>query len=234
MSENDVQLQQAVLDELRWEPRVKAAHIGVSAEAGVVTLVGDVESYAEKHAAGIAAGHVRGVRGLADELVVRLPVESERSDADIAAAALGRLFWDVAVPRDRVLVEVEDGWVTLTGELDGHHQREAVEQDIRGLHGVVGVSNRIVLKAKVDTANLSDDITYALHRFWMFNPQTIGVRAEGGRITLTGTVHCWADRQKCADTAWAAPGATHVQNDIVVALQGEQSAALAQAHSVAA
>jgi osmotically-inducible protein OsmY len=234
MSKNDAELQQAVLDELRWDPRVNAAHIGITALAGVVTLTGDVESYAEKHAAGIAAGRVPGVRGLADKLVVRLPVESERSDADIAAAALGRLFWDVIVPPDRVQVEVEDGWVTLTGELAGHHQREAAEADIRSLHGVVGVSKRLTLKAKVDTANLSDDITYALHRFWMFNSQNIGVRAEGGRITLSGTVHSWADRQKCADTAWAAPGATNVQNDIVVTLlPGDASGVRAEGHLAA-
>ncbi len=216
MSNDDAELQQSVLDELRWQPRVQAAHIGVTAEAGVVTLTGDVASFAEKHAAVQAAGSVRGVRALAEELVVRLPIESVRSDADIAGAAISRLFWDVAVPQNRVLVVVEQGWVTLTGELDGHHQREAAEDDIRGLHGVVGLSNRITLKAQVNTANLSDDITYALHRFWMFNPKTIGVTAEGGRIRLSGTVHSWLDRQKCAETAWAAPGATHVENDIVV------------------
>ncbi len=216
MSNDDAELQQAVLDELRWEPRVDAAQIGVVAKAGVVTLTGEVASFAEKHVAEQAAGRARGVLALAEEMIVRLPVESERSDADIAGAAIGRLFWDVAVPKDRVLVEVEQGWVTLTGELDGQHQREAAAADIRSLHGVVGLSNRITLKANVDTANLHDDIAYALHRFWLFNPKTIAVSAEGGRIRLTGTVHSWQDRQKCEDTAWAAPGATHVQNDIVV------------------
>lgn len=216
MSDDDAGLQQAVMDELRWEPRVDAAHIGVTARAGVVTLTGNVACFAQKQAAELAAGRVRGVRALAEDLIVRLPVESERSDADIAAAAISRLFWDVSVPQNRVLVEVDEGWVTLTGELDGHHQREAAAADIRGLHGVVGLSNRITLRANVDTANLSDDITYALHRFWLFNPKTIGVTASGGRITLTGTVHSWRDRQTCAETAWAAPGAIHVQNDITV------------------
>ncbi len=216
MSDDDAELQQAVLDELRWEPRVEAAHIGVTAKAGVVTLTGEVASFAEKQVAERTAGRARGVLALAEDLIVRLPVESERSDADIAGAAIGRLFWDVAIPKDRVLVEVEQGWVTLTGELDGQHQREAAADDIRGLYGVVGLSNRITLKAKVDAANLHDAIRYALHRFWLFNPKTVGVSAEGGRIRLTGIVHSWQDRQKCADTAWAAPGATHVQNDIVV------------------
>jgi osmotically-inducible protein OsmY len=212
----DSQLQQDVLAEFKWEPSVTAGHIGVTAKHGVVTLSGHVDSYAQKHAAEAAARRVKGVKGVAEEIEVRLPFDTKRSDDDIAAAAIYRLAWNVSVPKDSVIVRVENGWVTLTGQVDWWYQREAVEHDIRPLLGVVGVSNQTTIKPRVDTATLSDDITHALHRSWYFNPDNIHVRADGGRIVLTGTVQSPHDRQVAAETAWSAPGATNVENDIAV------------------
>src|ERR1700677_2606798 len=108
----DNQLQKAVLEELRWEPRVTAAHIGVTAKAGVVALTGHVGSYVEKHAAETAASRVKGVKAVAEEIEVKLPFEVKRGDEEIAAAAADRLAWDVAIPNDSVKVKVEKGWVT--------------------------------------------------------------------------------------------------------------------------
>jgi osmotically-inducible protein OsmY len=213
---NDIQLQQAVLAELKWEPSVTAAHIGVTAKGGVVALTGHVESYVEKHAAETAAGRVKGVKAVAEEIEVRLPFETKRGDEDIAAAALSRLSWDVSIPRDAVKVKVEKGWITLTGEVDWHYQTQAAEQDVRGLFGVVGVSNQTTIKPKINVSNLSDDITHALHRSVFFDPKEVTVSARGGSITLTGTVHSWHDRQVAASTAWAAPGATAVVNEIAI------------------
>jgi osmotically-inducible protein OsmY len=213
---NDIQLQQAVLAELKWEPSVTAAHIGVTAKGGVVALTGHVESYVEKHAAETAAGRVKGVKAVAEEIEVRLPFETKRGDEDIAAAALSRLSWDVSIPRDAVKVKVEKGWITLTGEVDWHYQTQAAEQDVRGLFGVVGVSNQTTIKPTVNVSNLSDDITHALHRSVFFDPKEVTVSARGGSITLTGTVHSWHDRQVAASTAWAAPGATAVVNEIAI------------------
>ncbi len=122
---SDDQLQQAVLAELSWEPSVTAAHIGVTAKDGVVTLTGHVESFAQKHAAEAAARRVRGVDAVAEEIEVRLPVDTRRSDEDIAAAAIDRLAWDVSIPRDAVQVTVEQGWLTLSGEVDRHYQQQA-------------------------------------------------------------------------------------------------------------
>jgi osmotically-inducible protein OsmY len=147
---NDSQLQQAVLAELKWEPSVTAAHIGVTAKGGVVALTGQVESYVEKHAAETAAGRVKGVKAVAEEIEVRLPLEKKRGDEEIAAAALGRLSWDVSVPRDAVKIKVEKGWITLTGEVDWHYQTQAAEQDVRGLLGVLGVSNQTTIKSRID------------------------------------------------------------------------------------
>jgi osmotically-inducible protein OsmY len=212
----DSQLQQDVLAEFKWEPSVTAGHIGVTAKHGVITLSGHVDSYAQKHAAETAARRVKGVKGVAEEIEVRLPFDTKRNDDDIAAAAIDRLAWNVSVPKDSIVVKVENGWVTLTGQVDWWYQKDAVERDVRPLAGVVGVSNQMTIKPRIDTASLSDDITHALHRSWNFNPDNVHVRAEGGKIFLTGTVQSPYDRQVAARTAWSAPGATNVENDIAV------------------
>jgi len=119
-------------------------------------------------------------------------------------------------PKDAIKIVVEKGWVTLTGQVEWHYQKEAATADIRGLLGVVGVSDDITIKAKVNALNLSDNIMHALHRSWFFDPNTIKVSADGGKIRLTGSVHSPHDRQVAADTAWAAPGATAVENNIAI------------------
>jgi osmotically-inducible protein OsmY len=215
MSE-DSKLQQAVLEELSWEPSVTAAHIGVSANAGVVTLTGHVDNYAAKSAAENAVRRVKGVRGVAEEMEVHLPMDTQRGDAAIAAAAIERLSWNVSVPRDAITVSVEKGWVALSGEVDWWYQKDAAEQDVRRLWGVVGVSNQVTIKPRVDTGGLSDDITHALHRSWFFDPDNVKVTAKDGRVKLTGTVRSWQERQTAASTAWAAPGAISVENDLAV------------------
>jgi osmotically-inducible protein OsmY len=214
---NDNRLQQAVLEELNWEPSVTAAHIGVTANAGVVTLTGHVESFAQKHAAEVAVRRVKGVKAIAGEIEVRLPYETKRSDEEIAGAAIGRFEWDVSIPRDTVKVTVDKGWITLTGEVDWYYQKDSASVDVRTLFGVTGVSNQITIKPTVNTLNISDDIMHALGRSWFFDPKTISVSAQGGKVRLTGTVSSWHDRQIAATTAWAAPGATAVENDIAVA-----------------
>jgi osmotically-inducible protein OsmY len=212
----DAQLQQAVLSELNWEPSVDPAHIGVTAKDGVVTLMGHVATYGQKQAAESAARRVKGVSAVAEEIEVRLPFETKRGDDDIAAAVVDRLGWDVSIPRDTVKVRVENGWVTLTGQVDWYYQKSAAQQEIRWLFGVVGVSNQITIKARPDTSKISDDISHALHRSWLFDSKTINVSATGGHIRLTGTVRSPQERQVAVTTAWAAPGATAVENDLLV------------------
>src|SRR5271169_1923259 len=142
MTMTDSSLQQAVLDELNWQPSVKAANIGVTAKDGVVTLTGHVGSYAEKWAAERAAGSVLGVKAVAEELEVRYPFEKKEDDADIAQRALQVLSSDIEVPKDKVKVKVEKGLVTLSGNLDWHYQRSAAEADVRKLHGVIDLNNQ--------------------------------------------------------------------------------------------
>lgn len=212
----DLHLQNAVLAELRWEPSVDAAHIGVAAEGGIVTLTGHVSNYAAKQAAEHAAGRVKGVKAVAEEIEVKLPDISQCSDEDIAAAAIHRIAWDVAMPKDAINIVVEKGRITLTGEVDGHYQKIAAEQDVRRLRGVTDVTNHITIKPRVDVVNLSDDITHALGRSWFFDPKTISVSAEGGKVRLAGTVETPHDRQLAAATAWAAPGVTDVVNNLII------------------
>jgi osmotically-inducible protein OsmY len=212
----DLHLKESILAELKWEPSVNAAHIGVTTKNGVVSLLGHVESYAEKAAAEKAAGRVKGVRALAEEIEVRLPYSIKHGDDDIATQAVNRLAWNSSVPKDAVKVKVEKGWVTLTGTVDWNYQKTSAADDIRWLSGIVGMSNNITIKPRVNAENISHDIDVALHRSWFWDPETVFVKADGGKVTLTGTVDTWYDRQVAGTTAWAAPGATSVANDIRV------------------
>ena len=212
---NDKQLKQSVLDQLEWEPSVNSAHIGVAAKDGVVTLMGHVESYWEKSAAEKAARRVKDVKAVAEELEVCLPSGVKHGDEDIAASAVSRLKWDSSVPKDAVKVKVEKGFLTLNGEVDWHYQHEVAADDVRGLWGVVGVSNQITIKPKPNTSKIKKDILVALDRAW-FDPATINVSAQGGKVTLTAKVESWYERDEAGSTAWAAPGTTSVENDLVL------------------
>lgn len=212
---DDKHLMQAVIDELNWEPSVNSANIGVTAKDGVVTLMGHVGSYSEKYAAEKAVRRVKSVKAIAEEIEVKLPLGVERSDEEIAAAAIGRLKWDAAVPSDAVKVKVEKGRVTLTGQVDWHYQQQAAADDIRSLWGVTGVSNQIAIKPKADASNIKENILIALHRSW-FDPSTIKVAVDGGKVKLSGSVDDWNEWSLAASAAWAAPGTTSVENRIRV------------------
>jgi len=213
---NDNELQQAVLAELNWEPSISAAHIGVSANTGVVTLTGHVDSFLQKHSAQQASLRVKGVKAVADEIEVQLPFDLEKTDDEIASAAVDRLWWDVSVPRDAIKVSVDKGWVTLTGQVDWYYQKSAAEDDIRRLFGVVGLSNQTTLRPKVDVPHIRNNIEHALRRAWFFDEGNLTVSADGGTVRLGGTVHSLHDRQAVESTAWAAPGVTDVIDEISI------------------
>jgi osmotically-inducible protein OsmY len=218
MTKTNTQLQQDVLQELKYEPSVDASDIGVTAKDGIVSLTGNVKNYAEKYAAVHAAERVAGVRAVADEMKVDLPSTHVRNDQDIAKAASNALEWDVWVPNKQIKVEVDDGWITLEGEVDYKYQQTAAENAVRNLIGVKGVANLINLKKpSVKYFEVKTTIENALQRAAELDAQRIQVEVDGDKVVLRGDVRSWAERGEAERAAWSAPGVGRVEDDLVVA-----------------
>lgn len=213
---SDMQLREAVLEELDFEPAVDAAHIGVAAHAGVVTLSGFVASYADKLAAERAARRVKGVRAVAEEIEVRLPSDKKTADDEIARRAVNILKWQIGLPADRIGVIVEKGVVTLTGEVEWGFQRRDAEAAIHKLTGVIGVDNRIRVRSTVDAGAVRVQIEKALRRSAEVDASRISIETFGDKVILRGKVHAWYERNLAEQAAWAAPGVTGVEDHIQI------------------
>ena len=213
----DAQLKKDVMEELRWEPSVTASDINVATRDGVVTLSGTVPHYAEKLAAERATQRVEGVKAIAEEMEVHPTGTYERKDSDIAEAVVNSLRWHVWVP-SHVQATVENGWVTLTGSVTWGFQRNSAEDTVRYLPGVKGVSNNIILKPSAQPTAIKDLIVKALKRDAEIDAKNIDVLADGGKVTLAGTVTSWDEREEAATAAWSAPGVTSVENNIAVSV----------------
>ncbi len=218
----DVNLQHHVIEELDWEPSVDAAHIGVIAREGVVTLTGHVPVYAEKIAAEEVVKRVHGVRAIANEIEVRPEGIHVHDDEDLAAAALHTLEWDAGVPHERVKVTVRDGWITLDGSVDRQFHKSAVDRALRHLKGTRGVTNSILIQPQEGMAEppagvaAKDRIEAALVRSATLNSRQISVETEQRTVILTGDVHSHAERDEAERIAWAAVGVAQVENLITI------------------
>lgn len=212
----DMELRRDVEAELAWEPSIDAAKIGVAVTKGVVTLTGEVDSYAEKYKAERAVERVVGVSGIVNEIKVDL--RHERTDTDIATDAAEALRNNTFVPADQVRVIVVNGWITLKGEVAYEFQRRAAEQAVRLLRGVRGVSNLISVEPTVEPKNVKQEIEKTFQRQAMLGARNISVEVSGDEVILRGTVHSWLERREAEKAAWAAPGVRSVKNYITVSV----------------
>ena len=216
-TKTDAQLLRDVADELKWDPTLGGAEIGVAAKDGVVTLSGQLDSYAKKYAAERAAERVAGVRAIAEDLTVKVASSFLRSDTEIAHAVVTALKWDVEVPDDRIKSKVENGWIWLEGDVEWQYQKTSAERAVRYLTGVRGVSNLITVKPKkVSTFEVNQKIKDALKRSAEMDANRITVQAADGEVTLRGTVRSFAERVDAERAAWAAPGVTKVRDEILI------------------
>jgi osmotically-inducible protein OsmY len=213
----DKQIQQDVIAELYWEPSVVGTHIGVEVSDGIVTLAGHVPSYPEKLIAERAAQRVSGVQALVSELDVRLVGSSKRDDAEIARAAESALHGIAHFPPASVKVMVEDGRVTLSGGLEWNYQRQTAANAVHHIVGITGVSNEILIAPKVCAAIVKADIEAALKRHAITGAGEVSVAVMGGIVTLSGTVHCWLERDLARDSAWGTPGVRSVLDKMTIA-----------------
>lgn len=215
MTDND--LKQHVQSALDWEPSLDAKDIGISVDEAVVTLRGNVASYAEKMTAERVALRIYGVKAVANDLAVHLVSAFERTDTEIAQAAVAALKWNTLVPTDRVTVTVNNGWLALKGTLDWQFQKDAAARAVRDLTAVKGVTNNIIVQPRVKTMDVGDKIEAAFKRSAQIDARRVNVTAtDGGTVILSGNVRSWAERLEAERAAWAARGVTLVDDRLSV------------------
>lgn len=214
---NDLDLRRDITDELEWEPSIDAAEIGVTVHDGIVTLTGAAKSYTEKLTAEHAVRRVRGVKAIANDIEVRLPGHAQRTDTDIAGAAVNALSWKASVPHGRIKVTVTKGWITLEGDVDWQYQSDAAAVAVHHLVGVKGVTNLINVKPRISATEVKSRIEAAFRRSAELDAQNVRVETRDGKVILRGDVHSWSERQEAERTAWAAPGVIQVENLIAIA-----------------
>ena len=214
---NNAELQKDVQDAIKWEPLLNAAEIGVTVKEGVVTLTGIVDSYSKKSEAEDAAKNVKGVKAVVEKIEIKFSNSWARKDDNQVANEIVnayKLNWQV--PDEKVKVKVEDGWVTLEGELKWNYQREAAKDAVKNLLGVTGVSNNITIKSETQDQIEKGDIENALQRNWATTDKDITVKVSGRNVKLSGTVHSWYQKDEAGRIAWNAPGVWDVDNELVV------------------
>ncbi len=212
----DSEIQKDVMDEFRWEALLNASEIGVAVKHGIVTLTGSVDTYTKKLAAENAAKNVVGVKAVAENIDVKLTSYGKRNDTEIAEAVINALKWHTAVKEDKVKIKVEDGWVSLEGEVEWEFQKTAARSTVENLSGVVGITNNIKIKPQVGATDLKKKISAAYHRNATIDAEKITLDVVGGKVTLRGKVRSYAEKKDAETAAWLAPGVDKVENNLEI------------------
>ncbi|MGZ5248493.1 MAG: BON domain-containing protein [Flavitalea sp.] len=215
----DFEIQHDVIDQLKWDPVLNAAEIGVSVKNGIVNLTGKVDSYAKKIAAEKDAKKVSGVKAVAEDIQVGDSLPNRKTDAEIAEAVVNALRWNTLVPHEKLKVKVEDGTVTLEGEVTWDYERTAAKSSIVDLTGVQRILNFIAVKPVVSAINVKEKIAAALVRNATIDASRITVDVNGSKVVLMGNVRSFAEKEDAENAAWSAPGVATVENLIELEME---------------
>lgn len=216
---SDAQIQKDVMDQLKSEPFLNAAEIGVAVKNGIVTLSGRVDSFSKKMTAERATKKVMGVKAIAEDIQIDV-FPHDRTDAEIAESVLRALRWHSGVQEEKVKIRVENGVVKLEGEVEWNFQRSNARMAIEHIDGVRSVINLIEVKPAVKPTDIQQKISNAFHRHATLDAKNITVEVNGSRITLRGTVRSFAEKEDADYAAWTAPGVTIVDNRLELKIPG--------------
>jgi osmotically-inducible protein OsmY len=212
----DSDIRDDVEAELKWDPSIDDKKIGVIVNNGVVTLTGEVGNFAGKWSAEDVAKRVSGVRAVANDIQVKIPLSGVRSDTDIAGAAANALQWNVSLAGTQIKPVVKEGWVTLSGNVSWGFQRISAENTVRNLMGVKGVTNDVIVASTVKVADVKQRIEEAFKRHAVLDAKDIEVKVDSSTVTLKGHVHTWQEHDEATRAAWAAPGVANVENRLLI------------------
>jgi osmotically-inducible protein OsmY len=212
----DADIRRDTESELRWDPSIDDTRIGVTVSNGVVTLTGDVPNYSDRWAADDIVKRVSGVRAIANDIQVKIPLSGVRTDTDIAEAAANALQWNVSLINTQLKPIVKEGWITLDGQVSWGYQRMAAENAVRHLMGAKGVTNNIRVASSIKVSNVKQKIEDAFKRHAILDAKDIEVNVDSSTVILKGHVHSWQEREDASQAAWAAPGVIAVENNLAV------------------